>query len=87
MHPTPQGVTLDFEEYDKLKGVDKVFPTLLPDCLVNIVQYVFHLLPTNQGETHLYCSLFKSDFFSFCPEIHFSTQMKTGIQIVNEEQR
>jgi hypothetical protein len=31
MHPTPQGVTLDFEQYDKLKVVDKVLPTLLPE--------------------------------------------------------
>jgi hypothetical protein len=31
MHPTPQGVTLDFEQYDQLKVVDKVLPTLLPE--------------------------------------------------------
>jgi hypothetical protein len=31
MHPTPQGVTLDFEQYYKLKDVDKVLPTLLPE--------------------------------------------------------
>jgi hypothetical protein len=31
MHPTHQGVTLDFEQYDKLKDVDKVLPTLLPE--------------------------------------------------------
>jgi hypothetical protein len=28
MHPTPQGVTLDFEQYDRLKDVDKVLPEL-----------------------------------------------------------
>jgi hypothetical protein len=33
MHPTPQGVTLDFEQYDKLKDVDKVLPTLLPELI------------------------------------------------------
>jgi hypothetical protein len=27
MHPTPQGVTLDFEQYDKLKDVDSVAGT------------------------------------------------------------
>jgi hypothetical protein len=31
MHPTPQGVTLDIEQYDKLKYVDKVLPTLLSE--------------------------------------------------------
>ena len=31
MHPTPQGVTLDFEQYNKLKDVNKVLPTLLPE--------------------------------------------------------
>jgi hypothetical protein len=31
MHHTPQGVTLDFEQYDKLKDVDKVLPILLPE--------------------------------------------------------
>jgi hypothetical protein len=31
MHPTPQGVTLDFEQCDILKDVDKVLPTLLPE--------------------------------------------------------
>ena len=28
MHPTPQEVTLDFEQYDRLKDVDKVLPEL-----------------------------------------------------------
>ena len=52
MHPTPQGVTLDFEEYDKLKGVDKVFPTLLPE-LKNMLPCQFAL---QSVEGAIYCS-------------------------------
>jgi hypothetical protein len=52
MHPTPQGVTLDFEQYDKLKDVDKVLPTLLPE-LKNMLPCQF----THQNiEGAIYCS-------------------------------
>ena len=52
MHPTPQGVTLDFEQYDKLKDVDKVLPTLLPE-LKNMLPCQF----THQNvEEAIYCS-------------------------------
>jgi hypothetical protein len=52
MHPTPQGVTLDFEQYDKLKDVDKVLPTLLPE-LKNRLPCQF----THQNiEGAIYCS-------------------------------
>ena len=51
-HPTPQGVTLDFEQYDKLKDVDKVLPTLLPE-LKNMLPCQF----THQNvEGATYCS-------------------------------
>ena len=55
MHPIPQGVTLDVEQYDKLKDVDKVLPTLLPELenmlpcqfanqkVVNIIQMDLNL--------------------------------------------
>jgi hypothetical protein len=48
-------------------------------CFVYVFQICFKHFPTNQGEIHFYCSLFKSDFFFFCLQIHFSTQMKTGM--------
>ena len=52
MHPPPQGVTLDFEQYDKLKDVDKVLPTLLQE-LKNMLPCQF----THQNvEGATYCS-------------------------------
>lgn len=30
-HPTPRGITIDFQQYDKLKDIDSVLPTLIPD--------------------------------------------------------
>jgi hypothetical protein len=52
MHPTRQGVTLDFKQYDKLKDVDKVLPTLLPE-LKNVLPCQF----THQNiEGAIYCS-------------------------------
>jgi hypothetical protein len=45
-------VTLDFEQYDKLKDVDKVLPTLLPE-LKNMLPCQF----THQNiEGAIYCS-------------------------------
>ena len=41
MHPTPQEVTVDFEQYDKLKDVDKVFPTLLPELKKHVTLSVY----------------------------------------------
>jgi hypothetical protein len=34
---------------------------------VHVFQIRFKHFPTNQGEIHFYCSLFKSDFFFFLP--------------------
>ena len=45
MHPTPQGVTLDFEQYDKLKDVDKVLPTLLPELRKHVTLSVYTSKP------------------------------------------
>jgi hypothetical protein len=41
MHPTPQEVTVDFEQYDKLKDVDKVFPNLLPELKKHVTLSVY----------------------------------------------
>ena len=41
MHPTPQGVTLDFEQCDTLKDVDKVLPTLLPELKKHVILSVY----------------------------------------------
>ena len=52
MHPTPQGVTLDFEQYDKLKDVDKVLPTLLPELQNMLLCQFIH----QNVEGAIYCS-------------------------------
>ena len=41
MHPTPQGVTLDIEQYDKLKYVDKVLPILLSELKKHVTLSVY----------------------------------------------
>jgi hypothetical protein len=45
MHPTHQGVTMDFEQYDKLKDVDKVLPTLLPELKNMLLCQFTHQFP------------------------------------------
>jgi len=40
-HPTPQGETLNFEQYDKLKDVNKVLPTLLPELKKHVALSVY----------------------------------------------
>ena len=61
MHPTPQGVTLDFEQCDTLKDVDKVLPTLLSKLKDMLPNQFTH----QSVEGAIYCSEFhpnESDF-------------------------
>ena len=51
-HPTPQGVSLDFEQYEKLKEVDRVLPDLVSDLKKTLPCEFNH--PTVEGA--LYCS-------------------------------
>ena len=42
MYPTPQGLFLTFEQFDKLKDVTKVLPDLIPDLNTTLPCYMSH---------------------------------------------
>jgi len=48
----PEGITIDFEQYQKLKDVDQVLPTLLPDLNIRLPSECTH----QSIEGALYCS-------------------------------
>ena len=51
MYPTPQGLSLTFEQFDKLKDVAKVLPDLIPDLSTTIPCYMSH----QNVEGAIYC--------------------------------
>jgi hypothetical protein len=48
----PEGITIDFEQYQKLKDVNQVLPTLLPDLNIRLPCEFTH----KNIEGEIYCS-------------------------------
>ena len=42
LHPTPQGIVLNFEQYEKLKDADKAIPDLIPEVKNMLPCYMTH---------------------------------------------
>ena len=51
MYPTPKGLSLTFEQFDKLKDIAKVLPDLIPDLSTTIPCYMSH----KNVEGAIYC--------------------------------
>ena len=51
MYPTPLGLSLTFEQFDKLKDVAKVVPDLIPDLYTTLACYMSH----QKVEGAIYC--------------------------------